>query len=402
MGFGGPTSSNMAWDAPMQPAPPSPKWTGHPLWLVGFRPFFPLAALAAALLPLVWMAVFTGKLPPPPALPMTTWHAHEMFYGFGLAVLGGFLLTATKNWVSVRGHHGRALQVLVAAWLLERVAVWCSLGSPLFLLAGQLFLVTLIALLTWTLIRHRATDSYKDNFLFLLVLPLFLVAKALLLGPTTFELGRDLTIGLFRMAFVVMLERTLPPFMKGAFQLTLPRVFAVDTAIKALALGLIFGPWLPGALRSGLSVSLAVLLVARFGYWSAHRTLPRLEIAVMYLGGLALAAQLVIDSLPIKWVGALSVHLFTFGTMGLIIPAMMTRIAKGHTGRPVVFDRVDQAALGLMLIAFFTRVVLPQLFPAQYFTLLWVAASCWSACFFLITARITPLVLQPRIDGKEH
>lgn len=42
-------------------------------------------------------------------------------------------------------------------------------------------------------------------------------------------------------------------------------------------------------------------------------------------------------------------------------------------------------------------------FPlAQYFTLLWVSAGCWSACFLLITARITPLVLQPRIDGKEH
>ena len=353
MGFGGPTSSDMALDGLMEPEVNSAKWAGHPVWLVGFRPFFPLASLTAALLPLVWMAVFTGKLPPPPSLPMLTWHAHEMFYGFGLAVLGGFLLTATKNWVSVRGHHGRALQLLVAAWLVERVAVWFSGGSPIFLLAGNLFLVTLIALLTWTLIRHRATDSYKDNFLFVIVLPLFLVAKALLLGATTFELGRDLTIGLFRMAFVVMLERTLPPFMKGAFQLTLPRVFAVDTAIKALALVLVFGPWLPDLLHRALSLLLAGLLVTRFAYWSAHRTLPRLEIAVMYLGGLALAAELVVSSLALTWVGAMSVHLFTFGTMGLIIPAMMTRIAKGHTGRKVIFDRVYQAALGLMLIAFF-------------------------------------------------
>ena len=379
----------------MQPAAPSPKWTGHPVWLVGFRPFFPLACLAAALLPLVWMALYAGKLPPPPSLPMTVWHAHEMFYGFGLAVLGGFLLTATKNWVSVRGHHGRALQLLVAAWLLERVAVWFVGGSPVFLVAGNLFLVTLIALLMWTLIRHRATDSYKDNFVFLIVLPLFLVAKVLLLGATTFQLGRDLTLGIFRVAFVVMLERTLPPFMKGAFQLTLPRVFVVDTAIKGLAVVLVAGPWLPGALRSVLSVLLAGLLVARFAAWSAHRTLPRLEVAVMYLGGLALAAQLVLDATSIQWVGALSVHLFTFGTMGLIIPAMMVRIAKGHTGRPVVFDLVDKAALGLMFLAFLARVVLPQLFPAEYVQLLWAAALCWSACFSLIAVRITPLVLQP-------
>lgn len=385
----------------MQAEAVTPKWTGHPLWLVGFRPFFPLAAFAAALLPLVWMGVYSGKLPAP-SLPMTVWHAHEMFYGFGLAVLGGFLLTATKNWVSVRGHYGRALQVLVAAWLAERLAVWFLGGSPAFLVVGNVFLVTLIALLMWTLIRYRATDSYQDNFLFLIVLPLFLVAKALLLGGATFELGRDLTLGLFRMAFVVMLERTLPPFMKGAFQLTLPRIFVIDSAIKGLALALVFTPWLPTLLHSVLSLLLAGLLVTRFAYWSAHRTLPRLEIAVMYLGGLALTAELVISATSLKWVGALPVHLFTFGTMGLIIPAMMVRIAKGHTGRKVVFDRLDKLALGLMMVAFLARVVMPQVLPADYVRWLWVAACCWSACFALIAVRITPLVLAPRVDGKEH
>jgi uncharacterized protein involved in response to NO len=30
-----------------------------------------------------------------------------MFFGFGWAVLGGFLLTASKNWVKIRGYHGR-------------------------------------------------------------------------------------------------------------------------------------------------------------------------------------------------------------------------------------------------------------------------------------------------------
>lgn len=377
------------------------KWLGHPIWLVGFRPFFPLAALSAAVLPIVWVLVLTGALTAPTSVPMMQWHAHEMFFGFGLAVLGGFLLTATKNWVQVRGHHGRALQVLVAAWLLERVALWWG-GGWLLLIASHLFLSTLIALVLWTLIRHRATDSYRDNFLFVLVLPLFIVAKVLVLHPVYFALGRDLTIGLFRMAFLVMLERTLVPFMKGAFQVALPRVFVIDTGIKALGLLLVAGPWWPAVVRQVLSLVLAALVFARFMYWSPHRALTRLDIAVMYLGGFALAAQLVVEAFPGAWVGTVAVHLFTFGTMGLIIPAMITRIAKGHTGRPVAFDLFDKAALGLMMAAFFARLVAPQLFPSSYVTWVWLAAGFWSACFFLIAVRITPLVLRPRIDGKEH
>ena len=38
----------------------------HPLWLVGFRPFFAFACLAGATLPLAWALLFTGAVPPPP------------------------------------------------------------------------------------------------------------------------------------------------------------------------------------------------------------------------------------------------------------------------------------------------------------------------------------------------
>lgn len=377
------------------------------MWLVGFRPFFPLAGVAGAVLPVMWVLTLGGVISAPSISPFQ-WHAHEMFFGFGMAVLGGFLLTATKNWVQVRGHHGHALQVLVAAWLLERIALWWggTWPRPLFVLGSHLFLATLVALLVWTLVRHRAKDSYPDNFIFMVVLPLFIVAKALVLDAQYFILGRELTLGLFRMAFLVMLERTLPPFMKGAFQVVLPRVFVVDTAIKGLGLLLVLGPWLPQTFRGALSFGLAALVLGRFVMWSPHRAFTRLDIAVMYLGGAALAAQLIMEGLAAliswSWPFSMSIHIFTFGTMGLIIPTMMTRIAKGHTGRPIVFDRFDKTALWLMLIGFVFRVLIPQVWPSHYAVWLWVSAGCWSACFALVTARITPLALRPRLDGKEH
>ncbi|MDA0191308.1 MAG: NnrS family protein, partial [Proteobacteria bacterium] len=173
------------------------------------------------LLPILWALLFSGVLPAP-ALPFTPaqWHAHEMFFGFGWAVLGGFLLTSTKNWVKIRGYHGTALVALVAAWLLERTGMWLAGDLPplLFRLSNNLFLGGIVAMLLWTLLRHRGNDSYRtDNVFFLLVLPLFLLAKNLLLSShgEYAEAGESITIGLFRMAFLLMFERTLTQFMKG-------------------------------------------------------------------------------------------------------------------------------------------------------------------------------------------
>ena len=170
-----------------------------------------------------------------------------MFFGFGWAVLGGFLLTSTKNWVQVRGYHGHTLIFLVTAWLFERAGMWFGGAWPRFLfeLSNKLYLVSIVALLLWTLIRYRDRDTYRDNAIFLLVLPLFLAAKHLMLSPEHFQSGISLTQGLFRMAFLIMLERTLTPFMKSAYQVSLLRLPKLDNAIKWLGLLLVFESLLP-------------------------------------------------------------------------------------------------------------------------------------------------------------
>lgn len=224
----------------------SPK---HPLWLVGFRPFFSLACLAGLSLPIAWILIFKGVLPAPAKdFSPIQWHAHEMFFGFGWAVLGGFLLTATKNWVGVRGYHGATLIFLATAWLFERIGMsfGASWPAPLFLLSNNLFLLSIVVLLLDTLIRNREKDSYRrDNILFLIILPLFWIAKTLLLQPEHFHLGWSMALGLFRVAFLVMFERTLTQFMRSAFQVEILRQPLLDTAIKGLAALLVFGALLP-------------------------------------------------------------------------------------------------------------------------------------------------------------
>jgi uncharacterized protein involved in response to NO len=385
------------------------RFASHPLWQVGFRPFFALACVAGLALPPLWALIFVGRLPAP-ATPFSAlqWHAHEMFFGFGWAVLGGFLLTATKNWVAIRGYHGPALMLLAAAWLVERLGMWFAgtLPPPLFRLSNNLFLAAIVAMLLYTLIRYRERDSFRDNYFFLIALPAFLVAKQLLLDPERFAAGWGMTLALFRVAFLVMLERTVTQFMKNALQADILRDTRLDLPIKALGLALVVAHWLPDALAATLAALAALLLAVRLAFWKPLRGLSRLDIGVMYLGYLAILCQLAVEAAgrvtTLPWVGALSAHLFAFGAMGLIIPAMMVRIAKGHTGRKVVFDAGDRFVLQLMLAGLALRLLAPQVAPGAYALWIGLAAACWFGCFALLGWRYIPILLRPRIDGREH
>jgi len=387
------------------------KLTPHPLWLVGFRPFFALACLSGLSLPVLWALIFTGAIAAPAtphAFTIIQWHAHEMFFGFGWAVLGGFLLTSTKNWVGIRGYHGGPLMFLVAAWLFERAGMWFAGTWPplLFRISNNLFLASIVAMLLWTLIRHRKEDAYRDNYFFLPILPAFLVAKNLMLSTEDFQIGWSMALGLFRMAFLVMLERTLSQFMKGVFQVALLRNAALDKTIKLLGLILVLESLLPPLLAGGLALLLAALLAGRLAFWQPQLALQRLDIGIMVLGYSAIVAQLLLEFFrqiaPAEWLTSVSIHVFTFGAMGLIIPAMLIRISRGHTGRKVIFDSVDKLALWIMILAFVLRVIAPQLYPAGYTYWIYLAAACWFACFGILAWCYIPFLVQPRVDGKEH
>ena len=364
---------------------------------------------AGIIFPVTWAFIFSGHLAAPAAeFSALQWHAHEMFFGFGFAVLGGFLLTATKNWVHIRGYHGAYLIFLATAWLFERAGMSFGGGFTiaLFYVSNNLFLGSILAMLLWTLIAHRKTDTFKDNLFFIIILPLFLLSKFLILHPEYFRVGTSMAMGLFRMAFLLMLERTVTQFMKSNFQVQILRHPVLDIAIKVTGLLAVFEALLPVDISAWLLLSLSLLLAVRFIFWKPWLAFGRIDLGIMYVGYLAIVFQLALEFcsrlLPLPLVGSVAVHVFTMGAMGLIIPAMMVRICKGHTGRKVAFDDLDKLVLWIMLGAFVFRVIATQLFPAQYNLWIFTAAFCWLAGFSILGWRYIALLLQPRIDGKEH
>src|SRR4026209_2931935 len=104
-----------------------PAVTASPAFLsAGFRPFFLLAALGAAIAVPVWLAAYVHGYVLPGALPAMVWHAHEMIYGYALAAVTGFLLTAIPNWTGRLPLRGAPLAGLVSLWLAGRVALLAS------------------------------------------------------------------------------------------------------------------------------------------------------------------------------------------------------------------------------------------------------------------------------------
>ena len=180
----------------------------------------------------------------------------------------------------------------------------------------------------------------------------------------------------------------------------------LDFVIKLLAVVLLAAAAMPAAVAGGLSLLLAMLLLGRFAFWKPQLGLSRIDIGVMYLGYLAIAAQLLLDGLSpwlhVQWTGNLPVHVFAFGAMGLVIPAMTVRICRGHTGRKVQFEAADKVALWAMVSGFALRVVAPQIDSGHYLLWLQLAALMWFVCFSILGWRYIPMLLRPRVDGKEH
>lgn len=330
--------------------PPRPKGRGWPLFRLGFRPFYLGAALFALLVVPWWVAELQGMVSLQMTLPPLLWHTHEMLFGFVAAVIVGFLLTAGKAWTGLETPRGAALAALAGLWLAARVAaVWAPYAVYAVLNVLLLPLVALI--LMRVLLRARNLRNLPLAGILLLLGLANLAFHLGVLGWLAIDPRRALHAGL---ALIVMIEcviagRVIPAFSMSALpglKLHVPR-------------------WLERATLSATALALAswVLLPAH----------------AVTAAGFALA------------VGA---------TCGLVI-GMITRTARGHTGRVLQASPSAVAAYGLVFAAAFTRVVLPLLAPQQFVIWLIAAAVFWCLAFAMYLFLFGPWLVSARLDGKE-
>ena len=385
--------------------PPAPPPSRFALWELGFRPFYLLASAFAALSIPLWALQFSGVLGHA-YLAGPVWHAHEMLFGFALAVIVGFLFTAGRNWANQPTPTGPLLAALAGLWLAGRVLVLTPFGWAAAALNVAFPLAAAVALaVPFFKARNRR------NYFFVGLLALMSVAAGFVhlaqLGVTQLPAWAGLQIGLDVVLFIlsVMGGRVIPMFTNnGVPGATATRHPLVEKAalgsVLALAAADIAG--LRGLPLALLAAFACVAHAARWSLWQPWKTGKVPLVWVLHLAYLWVPVHLVLRALTEFGLVAASAatHALTVGAVGGLIIGMMTRTARGHTARPLKADRYDTACYLLVLLSGVVRVVVPLVTPGHTIAAVQCSAALWSAGFGLYAVRYWPVLTRSRLDGK--
>jgi uncharacterized protein involved in response to NO len=216
------------------------------LWQIGFRPFYLLAGAFAALSIALWALQFAGWLGRP-YLQGAMWHAHEMLFGFTLAVLVGFLLTAGRNWSGRLTPSGWPLAAMAALWVAGRVLVLTPFGWAAALTNAAFPLAAAIALAI-PFIAARNRRNYFFVALLLLMSAAVLTVHLAQLGVLQLPGWIGIQLALDTMLFImaVMGGRVIPMFTNAG----VPGANATRRpALEKLALGSVLALLLFDALQ---------------------------------------------------------------------------------------------------------------------------------------------------------
>lgn len=382
-----------------------------PLLELGFRPFYLLGALCAALAVPLWMANFLGLIPDGGYLTGATWHSHEMLFGFASAIITGFLFTAVANWSGRRTPHGLLLAGFAALWLLGRVLVFTGPG-PLAALVDVSFLPLVALAVAVPLLR----SGNRRNLFVIVVLLLLVAANALFHFEQFFpgdsvdlsETAVVLAVDVIVILIAVIAGRIIPIFTANAVPGARPRrvtpieflaIFSLVTIMVTDAVA----PWylVDPSLLAVLFGGAALLHGLRLLLWAPWSTRGEPLLWILPLSyawvpvGLALrAASLISDDVPTL----LAIHAMTVGAMGGLMLAMMMRSARGHTGRPLSANRLEVLALILVPLATACRVFPVLIWPEASVLFLTLSAASWSLAFLLFFGLYWRVLTRPRVD----
>jgi uncharacterized protein involved in response to NO len=379
--------------------------TGFALWELGFRPFYLLASTFAALSIALWALQFSGILGHA-YLSGPIWHAHEMLFGFALAVVVGFLLTAGRNWSGQATPTGVSLMALAALWVVARILVLTPFGWAAALANVAFPLAAAVALG-----RALVKGGSRRNYFFVGLLVLMSIAAAAIhlsrlgVAPALGWIGVQAGLDVLLFIISVMTGRVMPMFtnngVPGANAVSRPWVNALASGSVLLIL-LADLAQANAAVITVIAVSGAAAQLLRCLLWKPWKTLRHPIVWVLHAACLWIPLHLALRALaPWGWIPqSLATHALTVGVVGALIVGMMTRTARGHTARVLRADRWDIALYALVLAAAPVRVLLPWVAPALTLHAILCAAVLWSAGFGLYAVRYWPVLTRPRLDGR--
>lgn len=370
----------------------------------GFRPFFFGAGVVAVLAMVLWIGALAAGWPIGGAYGAAAWHAHELLFGFGGAVLAGFLMTAIPNWTGRMPLAGPPLAWLAAVWLAGRLAMLGIglVGAPVAVAIDAAFLPLVVLVCGRELFAGRQWGNMKVLAAIGMVAlaNIWFHAETLVAGAP--GAASRAAVAAYALLIMIIGGRIIPSFTRnwlaaaGASRFPTPfgprDGVAIVVGLAALAAWIV-APEGPVAVVSGLVGAAAALW--RLSRWRGGATLREPLLLVLHvafaclgLGFLAIAAAAA-GWLPIS----AAMHVMMVGAIGGMMLAVMTRATRGHTGRPLTATRWTVASY---LCLFAAAVARPAADVLGAFWLLDLAGGLWIAAFGLFLAEYGPMLLFAR------
>ncbi len=377
---------------------------------LGFRIFFLLAAISAICISTAWGLIYFNYTPLNlQGISASQWHAHEMIYGYSIAVVAGFLLTAVKNWTGINTPTGIRLCILASLWFLARVFLYSG-----FIVTAAIFdLVFLLTLNVALALPILQSKNYKHTAIIAKVALLFIFNLCFYLGALGY-MNNGLTVGIYAglyliIGLIIMMTRRLMPFfieksMQGSFKVS--NSIFLDRASLVLFFTFYLNELTQTHPLTSAYLALGIFFInaTRLKLWYAPVIWRKPLLWVLYLSLWFITSGFLLFFLSYftSISKSIAIHAMAYGGIGIITLGMMARVSLGHTGRDIHKPHV---AISMAFIALITgalaRSLLPIIAPSLYFWWVAIAMLLWILAFSLFIFIYTPFLIKPRIDGKD-
>ncbi|QBZ84251.1 NnrS family protein [Hydrogenovibrio crunogenus] len=368
-----------------------------------FRSFFLGGSLFAVVAMLVWWLNYPQSSSSFSGVSPMLWHAHEMVFGYALATVTGFLLTAVMNWTRSDSASGVSLMGVFLLWLSARIGfLW---GAPLeaIMALDMLFNLGLFVHFAWPVYRRKlwAQAGLAAKFLLLIFANGVFYAGAL--GWLDHAALCGVVLGLFLVLAInlTMMRRLIPFFTEKALGLAeRPNSNLLDqlalVGFLALMVAATFFPthWF----TTVIAWPLAAVHLLRFKAWYHPKVWSVVLLWPLHFSyGFMIFGMVLYGFAGLDWLApSLALHALAAGGIGLLCSSMMARISLGHTNRNV-FDPPKAVfwVFGILAVAAIVRVVLPIVDMSHYVLWMHFSQLGWVVAFGLLTVLYVPILARP-------
>lgn len=362
----------------------------------------------------LWTAFYTFKLRLNFVnISPTIWHAHEMLFGYTIAVIAGFMLTIEKYRFGAFISKKSALIILIILWVLARVFISLTLITDISWRAGAildcLFILILTIRISYPIIRgkDREKTGLAAHLALIAVSNVVFYLGVLGVLPDGQRLGVYSALFLVISIILLMGRMMIPLFIRSGLEFKFePRNWRAIDILSLFFFVLFFFSELiftSGKLVSIISGILALIYTVRLYGWysSGIWSKPMLWVLFIAYAWIVTGFGLKFLSMYINIPELPALHSFTYGGIGMMTIGFMSRVTLGHTGRNVFAPPKTAFWIFTVLLAgAVVRVFFPLIGSGNY--LLWIAISqiLWILSFLIFAIVFLPMLWKPSVEER--